>query len=154
MIRIEHVNLVVKNIDVTRAFLLSAFPQWRVRGGGRNTWSGRERNWCHVGDDDYYITLNDNAEGENRDLSGHAPGLAHIGFSVDDSDAIKDRLIKAGYEVRTYGADHPYRKTVYFIDPEGFEFEFMEYLSDVPTEKNQYGGETSTITRPEPALAE
>ncbi|MEQ9146455.1 MAG: VOC family protein [Parvibaculaceae bacterium] len=154
MIRIEHVNLVVKDIEATQRFLLTAFPHWGVRGSGSNTWYGRERSWCHIGDDDYYITLNDGAEGENRDLKGHAPGLAHIGFSVDDSDAIRDRLVEAGYPVGIIGADHPYRKTVYFVDPAGFEFEFMEYLSDVPSEKNLYGGETGEIQRQEPTAAD
>ncbi len=147
MDRLEHVNLVVRNLEATRTFLLTAFPHWRIRGSGENSWYGKSRNWCHVGDDNYYITLNDQAEGENRDLSGYTPGLAHIGFAVADSDAIKARLLAAGYEVEVLGADHPYRKTVYFVDPEGFEFEFMEYLSDDPGKRNQYGGESGSIQR-------
>ena len=147
MVRLEHVNLVVKNIPDTLKFLRTAFPEWRIRGQGRSEWYGRERNWLHVGTDDYYITLNDQAEGENRNLRGYAPGLAHIGFCVEDSEAVSHRLQDAGYEIATIGADHPYRKTIYFIDPAGFEFEFIEYLSDKPEEKNMYGGETSSITR-------
>ena len=147
MVRLEHVNLVVKNIETTKEFLLTAFPQWRVRGSGSSEWYGKERNWAHIGDDDYYITLNEPAEGENRDLRGHSPGLAHIGFAVEDSDAVRDNLQNKGYEIATIAADHPYRKSIYFIDPEGFEFEFIQYLSENPAEKNMYGGETSGITR-------
>ena len=44
------------------------------------------------------------------------------------------------------------RKTIYFIDPAGFEFEFIQYLSENPEEKNMYGGETSAISRVSTAL--
>ena len=74
-------------------------------------------------------------------------GLAHVGIEVDDSDAVAERLKAKGYPVSTIGADHPYRKTVYFFDPAGFEFEFIQYLSDKPAERNLYGGETSSIER-------
>ncbi len=147
MFRLEHVNLVVKDIEATKAFLLAAFPHWRVRGDGKSEWYGFPRNWAHIGDDDCYITLNDRGEGKNRDLRGISPGLAHIGFVVDDVNAITERLQKNGYEIGTIGADHPYRKTVYFVEPEGFEFEFIEYFTEDPEKKNMYGGETSDIVR-------
>ena len=118
-----------------------------MRGQGESEWYCKNRNWLHVGTDDYYITLNDEAEGENRNLRGYSPGLSHIGFCVEDVEELSERLQAASYEIATIGADHPFRKTIYFIDPEGFEFEFIEYLSEVPSEKNMYGGETSSITR-------
>ncbi len=143
MSRFEHINLVVKNIDATLAFLQTALPRWHVRGRGNSQWYGRKRSWLHFGDDDHYITLNDGASGSNRDLQGHAPGLAHIGLVVDDLDAVATRLDDAGYQVAIVGAEHPHRKSLYFHEPGGFEFEFVEYLSEHPDEKNQYGGETS-----------
>lgn len=147
MIRLEHINLVVTDIEATRDFILTAVPTWRVRGEGQNTWYDKERNWIHVGDDDHYITLNDHGVGENRDLRGVKPGVAHLGIEVDDVDEVTKRLTDKGYEVATVGADHPHRKTVYFIEPGGFEFEFIQYLSEVSSEKNMYGGETTSIQR-------
>ena len=138
MIRFEHANLVVKDIDATLAFIQTAFPTWRIRGQGANTWHGKPRRWLHVGDDNYYVTLNDGAEGENRDLSGHTPGLAHLGFVVDDADGVIKRLEAKGFQIALSGGEHPFRKNVYFIDPAGIEFEFIEYLSDKPSERNQY----------------
>ncbi len=138
MNRLEHANLVVKDIKATLEFLQTAFPDWRVRGQGENSWNGKARRWLHVGDDNYYITLNDGAEGEIRDLTGHTPGLAHLGFAVDDADAIVARLEAKGFSVRVKDTEHPFRKTYYFIDPAGFEFEFMQYLSDNDEERNQY----------------
>ena len=86
--------------------------------------------------------------GENRDLSGHTPGFARLGFDIDDVDSVIERLEAKGFEIDIDGAEHPFRKTVYFVDPAGFQFEFMQYLSDVPEEKNLYGGETSNVSRP------
>ncbi|TNE81252.1 MAG: VOC family protein [Gammaproteobacteria bacterium] len=148
MIRLEHANLVVKDLETTLHFVLTAFPEWHIRGRGRNTWHGKPRRWVHVGTDDYYLTLNDGAEGNNRDLTGHTPGLAHLGFVVEDVELVIQRLEYAGFEPRTRGAEDRFRKTVYFVEPSGFEFEFMEYLSDDPREKNHYSesGETTVDT--------
>jgi hypothetical protein len=33
---------------------------------------------------------------------------------------------------------HPYRKRVYFYDPEGNDWEFIQYLSQDPAERNDY----------------
>ena len=147
MIRLEHVNLVVKDLNATLEFIQTAFPDWDVRGRGESEWYGKKRQWLHVGTNDTYITLNEGSDGSNRDLTGHSPGLAHIGFSVDDVDDISHRLQAEGYEIATIGADHPYRKTIYFIDPAGFEFEFIQYLSEKPEEKNMYGGESGELKR-------
>ncbi len=147
MPRLEHVNLVVQDMDATLDFIQTAFPDWKVRGQGESEWYGKKRQWLHVGTDEYYISLNAGTDDNNRDLKGHSPGLAHIGFFVDDVAGISSRLQTKGYEIATIGADHPHRKTIYFIDPAGFEFEFIQYLSEKPEEKNMYGGETSGITR-------
>ena len=143
MIRFEHANLVVTDIAATLDFILTAFPGWRVRGGGEMEWHGKPRRWLHVGDDDTYITLNDDGEGENRDLAGHAPGLAHLGFVVDDLDGVIARLEAKGHRIHIEGAGQPFRNNVYFLDPAGFEFEFVQYLSDDPAERNSYDPPTS-----------
>lgn len=146
-VRLEHANLVVKRLDTTLAFLQTALPNWTVRGQGGNEWNGVARQWLHFGTDEQYITLNDGAEGSNRALDGHTPGLAHVGFVVEDLQRLSVRLEEAGYQVATISAPHPHRKSLYYHDPEGFEFEFVEYLSNTPSEKNLYGGETGVIQR-------
>ena len=147
MQRLEHANLVVKDIQSSIDFLLTAFPQWKLRGEGQGQWAGQARNWAHIGDDDYYLTLNDGAVGENRNLRGVAPGLAHIGFEVENVDDLKKRLTAKGYAIDIEGRQHPYRKTVYFIDPNGFQFEFIQYLSEENELKNQYGGESGDLIK-------
>jgi len=136
--RLEHANIVVADLEPTLKFLQAAFPEWRVRHEAAGQWSGKPRRWLHFGDDDYYVTLNDNGEGRQRDLNGHAPGLAHLGFAVASLDDVVARLERAGYEVSHHGEAHPHRRNVYFIDPAGLEFEFVEYLSGDRAERNLY----------------
>jgi len=145
MVRLEHVNLVVIDIEPTLHFLLTAFPKWNVRGRGEGTWGSTKRCWVHVGDDDYYITLNGQAKGQIRNINGITPGLAHLGFVVDDLDKIIERLTNSGFEIDIVGRDHPYRQTIYFCDPAGFQFEFIQYNSVKPEEKNMYGGESGEL---------
>jgi catechol 2,3-dioxygenase-like lactoylglutathione lyase family enzyme len=151
MNRLEHVNLVVKDIQPSLEFILTAFPNWIIRGEGQGERAGQPRNWLHVGDDDYYLTLNDGAQGAARDHNGTTPGLAHLGFVVEDLEALMTRLNAKGYNIDIIGRDHPHRKSVYYIDPNGFQFEFMEYLSEEPKLKNQYGGESGDLIKNERA---
>ena len=137
--RIEHVNLVVADIEPTLKFLRAAFPDWRLRGEGTGQWHGKPRRWVHFGSDDMYITLNDDGEGPNRDLTGHAPGLAHIGIETVDADSLIKRLREAGFEPSsTTDPDGAFRRRIYYIEPAGYEFEFVEYSSDIAAERNEY----------------
>jgi catechol 2,3-dioxygenase-like lactoylglutathione lyase family enzyme len=136
MLHIEHINLVVNDIPETLTFYQAAFPHWYVRAEGIAKWSGVDRNWLHFGDDYQYLTFNDDGIEENRDLAGHQVGLAHFAFVTNNLSAMKDRLAKAGFEVHKQGAENPYRDNLYFLDPNGFEVEFVEYSSDLPEQRN------------------
>jgi len=136
MLYLEHLNLVVNDIPAAQTFYQAAFPHWRVRDQGESDWYGKRRKWLHLGDDYQYLTFNDNGEGNNRNLAGHQSGLAHFAFVTGNIDAVIERLAAAGFPVDTDGADEPYRKNAYFIDPAGFEVEFVQYLSDIPEQRN------------------
>ena len=138
MLHLEHLNLVVNDIPQTLSFYQAAFPHWAVRGGGQNDWYGKSRSWVHFGDDYQYLAFNDNGVGENRDLKGHQVGLAHFAFATNDIKGVITRLQEAGFEIAIDGAEDIYRKNVYFIDPNGYEVEFVEYVSDIPSERNRY----------------
>ena len=90
----------------------------------------------HFGDDYQYLAISDFGEGKNRDLSGHSVGFAHFAFAVNNLEAMVTRLESAGYVLDHYGPTVEFRKNAYFIDPDGFEIEFVEYLSDDPKERN------------------
>src|SRR5207248_3054043 len=53
-VRLEHANLTVRDIDAMIRFLQTAFPEFKVRGEGKNRDGGR---WVHVGTDQTYIAL-------------------------------------------------------------------------------------------------
>ena len=133
---LEHISLVITSLDRSLAFYRAAFPHWRIRTRGEGTWYGKPRIWVHFGDDYHYIALNEMGEGENRDLTGHQVGLAHFAYVTHNLDAVIKRLRQAGFEVTNPGDDNPHRRNVYFLDPDGFEVEFVQYLSDLPEERN------------------
>lgn len=136
MIRLEHINIVVKNMQETLAFYRAAFPHWWVREQGNSDWYGVNRNWLHFGDDYSYLTLNDNGQRQNRDLTSNDIGLAHIGFEVSNLQDVKSRMQLAGFKPSHFGAVNPHRINIYYIDPNGYEVEFVEYNSDIPQQRN------------------
>ncbi len=138
MLTLEHINLVVSDIEKTLTFYQAAFPHWTVRGGGASKWYGKPRNWIHFGDDYQYLAFNDDGVGNNRDLTGHQVGLAHFAFVTADIQSVIDRLAQAGFAIDKAGAEDEYRSNVYFIDPSGYEVEFVQYHNDIPALRNRY----------------
>ena len=135
-IRIEHANLQVRAVEEAQRFLMAAFPEFRVRREG--LYQGRR--WMHIGTDDTYIALNEasqDAAGTRVPYDGQ-PGLNHLGYEVDDVEALRDRLAAAGFKDSTVPNSHPHRRRVYFYDADGNDWEFVQYLSDDPAQRNDY----------------
>ena len=135
--RLEHANLVVRNIDEALRFLETAFPDFGIRGEGKS-WTGAR--WVHVGNDETYIALNEmQAEPAEKWVPyGGKPGTNHLGYEVDDVEALRARLAAAGYEDSTFPNNHPHRRRVYFHDDDGNDWEFVEYSTDDRAERNDY----------------
>jgi hypothetical protein len=51
---------------------------------------------------------------------------------------VRDRLRTGGYTDTTVPNAHPHRRRVYFNDAEGNDWEFVQYLSELPGERNDY----------------
>ena len=135
-IRMEHANLTVRHLDESVRFLMAAFPAFEIRREGLRD----GRRWMHIGTGDTYIALNEaSVEADERWVPyGGKPGVNHLGFEVDDADAVRERLAAAGFRDSTYPNKHPYRKRVYFHDADGNDWEFVEYFSDDPAKRNDY----------------
>lgn len=135
--KLEHANLVVRDIDATIRFLTTAFPQFTIRYDSAGAEGER---WVHIGTRDTYLSLT-RATAEASEpwvpYSGRA-GVNHLGFEVDDVDALRARMQAAGYRDNTVPNGHPYRTRVYFHDPDGNDWEFVQYHSDDPAERNDY----------------
>ena len=136
-IRLDHANLTVRDVDETLRFLRTAFPDFRVRAEGRK-WNGTR--WLHVGSDDVYLALDQAsaAAGERWVPYGGKPGTNHLGFEVDDAEALRARMRAAGYTDTTVPNHHPFRRRVYFHDSDGNDWEFVQYLSDDPKQRHDY----------------
>lgn len=136
-LRLEHANLIVREIDATIRFLQTAFPEFRIRFDGTDTDGTR---WVHIGTDETYVALTESTVDPEHRWVPYAglPGVNHLAYEVDDVDALRQRLAAAGYEDSTVPNKHPFRKRVYFLDPDGNDWEFIQYLSDNPQERHDY----------------
>ena len=90
--KLEHANIVVTDIAPTLAFLQTAFPAWRVRGEGNGDWYGKPRRWLHFGDDDVYVTLNDNGEGAQREILATIDAMGADVVHVKAADVEREKV--------------------------------------------------------------
>jgi catechol 2,3-dioxygenase-like lactoylglutathione lyase family enzyme len=136
-VRLEHANLIVRDIDATVRFLRTAFPEFRIRFDGEDPGG---RRWVHIGTDDTYIALSRSTVEPQERWAPYegVPGVNHLAYEVDDVGALRERLKSAGYKDSTVPNEHPYRDRVYFYDPDGNDWEFVQYLSDDPAKRNDY----------------
>jgi catechol 2,3-dioxygenase-like lactoylglutathione lyase family enzyme len=136
-LRLDHANLIVRDLDEMVRFIQTAFPDFRIRGGGTGITGAR---WLHIGNDDAYLALNEATEQPAEPWVPYSgrPGLNHLGFEVDDADALRERLGAAGYTDSTVPNSHPARRRVYFHDAEGNDWEFVQYLTDDPRLRHDY----------------
>ncbi len=135
--RLEHANLLVRDIDATLAFVQTAFPEFAIRHEGCDADGAR---WVHVGTDESYLALNQSSvePADRWEPYTGKPGVNHLAFEVDDAEALRTRMAAAGYADSTPPNNHPHRKRVYFMDPDGNDWEFVQYLSDDPRERHDY----------------
>lgn len=135
--RLEHANLIVRDIDAEVAFLRTAFPEFSIRSDQTDDDGSR---WVHVGTHETYIALSPaSIEPAKRwkPYSG-VPGMNHLAYEVDDVDALSERMTAAGYQNSTPPNNHPWRRRVYFYDPDGNDWEFIQYLTDDPAKRHDY----------------
>ncbi|MDP6094913.1 MAG: VOC family protein [Gammaproteobacteria bacterium] len=128
---LEHIHINVDSILKTTEFLHIATPDLTERGGGNDSDFGP---WIHIGNDELYIAL--------TEVPGCSPpdGLRHIGIAVEDIEALMDRLSGAGFEPADASEldSHPFRRRVYYVDGNGIDWEFVEYLSYDSEKRNDY----------------
>jgi hypothetical protein len=83
---LEHANITVNNLDSTTKFFQTAFPDFKVRGGGNN----EGRLWIHLGNESTVEIPNEKSYEKN--------GFNHVGFVVTDVYTLAQRLLEAGFE--------------------------------------------------------
>ena len=128
---LEHIHVNVASIAKTEQFLQIAAPELQRRGGGDAQGYGP---WVHIGTESGYIALTEAAE------ANEMPELRHIGIQVDDIESLMARLSAAGFEAADTSSldSHPFRRRVYYVDGNGLDWEFIQYLSADPAQRNDY----------------
>ena len=131
---LEHANITVNNLQEAIKFFQTAFPHFKIRGGGND-----RREWVHLGDDDTYIALNLAKQHDLKvDKNYDKIGINHLGFVVHNVAEIANNLLKNGYKRDFPKEVEQFRIRDYFADADGNQYEFVQYLSEVPDEKNRY----------------
>ncbi len=130
----EHFNMNVSNLDNAIQFFKTAFPDFDVRGGG----AVDGVKWLHFGNDDTYIAMTERPLKTSEIDKYSTPGINHVGFVVNDVEALAKRMEENGFK-----RDYPkqvqrYRIRDYFADADGNQYEFVEYLSENVDERNDY----------------
>ena len=135
--QLEHANLCVNDIDGMIKFLQTALPDFIIRHDETDNDGDR---WVHIGNNKTYIALNNSTQKDLFDWAPYSgkPGVNHLGYVVDSVQQVRSRLRAAGYIESTIENNHPFRKRLYFYDPEGRDWEFVEYLSKNVEERNDY----------------
>lgn len=133
-IYLEHANITVNNLQEAIKFFQTAFPHFKIRGGGNEM-----REWVHLGDDDTYIAINQAKQNDLKvDKNYDKIGINHLGFVVPNVEEIATRLLSNGYKRDFPKQVEKFRIREYFADADGNEYEFVQYLSEVIHEKNSY----------------
>jgi catechol 2,3-dioxygenase-like lactoylglutathione lyase family enzyme len=125
LIRFEHINVSCQDIEAAKNFYQTIFPDWYVRAEG--TFNGRP--WLHLGNDQFYVALNGTPQQERVHHIYENIGINHIGFVIQDGEAMKNLLEKSGIEYYTLDAPETQHR-IYVTDPDGNEIELVEYQLD------------------------
>lgn len=137
-VQLDHANITVVDIERAIEFLKTALPELRVRGSGETDHGDWSERWLHVGTDDLYVCLNTTTRVEKAERKAREEtGLNHVGFMVDDVEAIQGKYEAGGFKC-SLADEQPSRKRLYVTDESGITWEFIEYLSDDPAVRNDY----------------
>ena len=125
--RMDHVNMSVRDLDVSAAFYATLFGL-EVKEEGFAPPGGR---WCIIGSPDrFYLCLFEVPGAEICKAGGNH--INHVGFVVDDMDETVDRIRALG--LRLQGGDKttdwPRSRSAYISDPDGYLIEIT----------NRFGG--------------
>ena len=131
---LEHNNITVNNLDEAVKFIQTAMPEFEIRGEGADN----QRRWAHIGTNQSYVALTETTKEVTASENYLTHGFNHMGFVVNDVRAVGQRLREAGYKSSYPFTEHKHRLRDYYLDADGNEYEFIQYLSDKTEERSSY----------------
>lgn len=122
--KLEHVNITVSDPKATAAMLMDLFG-WHIRWEGASMDNGYT---VHVGTDTEYIALYAAGTPKPSKIESYkmVAGLNHIALTVDDLDAVEERVLATGFKTENHGDYEPGRR-FYFRDGDNIEYEIVSY---------------------------
>ena len=122
---LEHVNLTVRDPDVTAKMLVELFG-WQVRWQGEAIHCGYS---VHVGGKQSYLALYSHSSQNTESIDSYyrINGLNHLGIVVDDITTMEEKVLKAGFKTHSHANYEPGRR-FYFKAEDGLEYEVISYL--------------------------
>ena len=136
--KIEHVNITVPNIDAAVNLLKIAASDFEIR---KDEIAINGYRWLHIGNKEHYFALQEAHVGSTPKKKHQTYinyGINHMALVVDNVEKIENELIKAGYNRGIGTPNEKFRKRAYFYDNAGFEWEFVEYLSENTEDRYLY----------------
>ena len=120
---LEHVNLTVSDPQRSADLMRDLFG-WHIRWEGPSMSGGHT---IHVGSDDQYLALytNENVKAADPQFRKGEP-MNHVAMTVDDLDAVEEKVKAAGLEPFGHDDYDPGRR-FYFFDWNGIEYEIVNY---------------------------
>ena len=130
--RLQHVGLVVSDLDRSRRFYAAALGLEEVPRPPNFTFAGA---WFRFGDNELHLLAESDTTGgagQPDAGAGAERGLTHhVAFEVDDLDAACARLADAG--VSLTGGPMPRGDgftQVFFLDPDGYVLELFQWTGE------------------------
>jgi catechol 2,3-dioxygenase-like lactoylglutathione lyase family enzyme len=122
--RIEHINKACQNLETTRQFYQTLFPDWFIRVQEQSN----DFNWVHFGNRQFYLSLYERANA-SQPVPHDTGNIDHIGLVIEDGDKMMALLDANGIEY--FVEDAPETKhRIYVKDPDGTFVELVEYNED------------------------
>ncbi|GIS92045.1 MAG: hypothetical protein CM1200mP21_03400 [Candidatus Poseidoniales archaeon] len=112
---LEHLNITSTDVDETIRFLLTAMPEFSIRGEGGGE---KAQRWVHVGTEDSYLCVEDRGATEK---GPHKPVRSPWNEPHADSLSVMQRRWRIACRKPVTSRvrpilDHPHRHRYYFFD--------------------------------------
>ena len=131
---LEHNNITVNNLEEAVKFIQTAMPEFEIRGEGADN----QRRWAHISSNQSYVALTETTKEVTASENYLPHGFNHMGFMVNDVRAVGQRLREASYRTSYPFTEDEHRLRDYYLDADGNAYEFIQYLTEKPEDRNSY----------------
>jgi catechol 2,3-dioxygenase-like lactoylglutathione lyase family enzyme len=119
--RIEHINKICQNLEITLQFYQTLFPDWVIRAHEKDA----DLSWIHFGNHQFYISLYQRNDG-SKPIPLNTGNIDHVGFVIENGE--KMLAVLETNKIEYFVEDSPETKyRIYLKDPDSTLLELVEY---------------------------